>query len=143
MRKNSKRMLALLLTMVMISSAFALTGCGGSGAKSKYAGKWTAVIMDMDGLVMAVDPETDGEMSIEIKDGGKAEFIVDGDSESCDWKEDGDSLIITVEGVDMTAVAGEKENTIVFKNWMDFGIDVTFGKVGTDAADPANYETDL
>ena len=151
MKKNFKRLWIVVLTMVCM--AVALTACSGgnenkSGKEEKksvspFIGEWTTVVVQMDGQTAGWYPEEDGEVRINVKDGGELEFVIDGESESCKWKEENDKLIVEIEGEEVTAELGEKKNTIIFKNWYNGGVDFIMGKVGTDAADVNNYELDI
>lgn len=118
----------LIVAMCMLSA------CGGN-SKSEYVGKWISVLGE------AYDVRLTGEyisgFALDLQDGGNAVLTVEGDSENVKWKNEGNVITITAEGVDMTATV--QNDTMVFDNMLDMGLKLTFAKEGTEAANPENY----
>lgn len=99
-------------------------------------GNYIPVVGEMFGVAL-VGEELDG-FTLELQKGGKGKMAVDGSPGNAKWKDNGDgTLTITVDGKDMTAETGK--DILIFHDMMGMGIDLTFAKEGTDAADPALY----
>ena len=122
--KKSRKLLALLLALIL---AFALAACGGSSGDSgeSSAGESTSADADvlgvyklqsMMGLTVAEMAEMTGDseeevantMTLELKEGGKAEMVSDGDVQELEWTLDGEALTLTdgKEPLDCTLVDG-------------------------------------
>lgn len=133
----------MLLMAVMLT--FSLTACGGGGgggggeeaSDDPCVGTWISVAGSMMGMTLTGDDISGFEFVLESN--GDATLNVDGDSGKGDWSSDGSNVTITVEGTDMVGVLGEDGDTIVFENMMDMGMELTFAREGSAAADPSLY----
>ena len=125
-----------------------LTGCGGGGGGSAAGnqaaekaqadpleGKYIPVVGEMMGVALAGD-DLSG-FGFELQPKGKAVMTVDGESHNVKWKSDESTITITVDGEDITGERGE--DFFVVKDMLGMGMDLTFAKEGTPAADPAQY----
>lgn len=130
-----KKLFRLSMFAGLMLSICMLTACGGGNADSAYVGKWVSVAGEAMGVTLTGD-DISG-FAFDLQDGGKAVFTVEGESENVKWKTEGNVITITENGIEMT---GTLENdTMVFENKLDMGVDLTFAKEGTDAAKPENY----
>lgn len=122
--------LTLIVTLVAV-----FAGCGGGNADAKYEGKYTAVCGEVMGMTMT-DADMD-DFDLDLKSGGKADVVISGESYSVSWTNDDKNITLKVDGVDLVGEIGE--DTIKFTDMLGMGMDVTFAKEGTDAANPENY----
>ncbi len=135
------------------SSAAADTGDSGTGGSASgeeetaepaeiveksIAGNYISVLAEMWGISLTGE-ELEG-FSIDLEDGGSGTMVVDGESGSLTWTDDGEMLIIEIEGEEILGNIGE--DTLVFEDMLGMGLDITFAKEGTAAADPENYLPD-
>ncbi len=128
----------ILWTAAALVLAFVLTACSGGSkvrADQELEGKYIAVMGEMFGVALTGE-ELDG-FSFELESGGKGKVVIDGDSHSIKWKNDDETVTITVDKEDMTAQRGK--DSFVMKDMLGMGMDLTFAKEGTAAADPAQY----
>lgn len=124
-----KKIIAVLLTLAMLLS---LAACGGSAEEDPNAGKYIGISAAVGGFSMPMSDIYPGETWIELKSGGKGSIALDGDSYSMKWALEGESITITLEGVD--SVGTLKDNAIVV-DLMDMGCVMTFRKEGTEPAE--------
>lgn len=126
MKKNSKKILALVMALVL--SMAMLTACGGGGGSEAtgYEGKYYSSKVDLgDGLV--TEGEDAAGMDFELLEGGKVVFDFDGDEFEGEWTLDGDKITLTESsGEGMTGTIDDEK--IVVENMLDMGMDVTFTK---------------
>ena len=121
-----KQVLTFLMVLVMIVS---LVGCGG---KSSPVGTYELITWSSEGVEMSVQDvaalfEMDVDISLELKDDNSFTldmgFLTDGEAISGNWKMDGDSLILSSEGEELSVTYDGK--TIV----LDVDGEIfTFGK---------------
>ena len=132
------------LLAVLLCLGFCLTGCGGGGAAgsgggAKQAdpleGKYIPVVGEMMGVALTGD-ELAG-FGIELQGGGKAVMTVDGESHNVKWTKDDATVTLTVDGEEITGERGE--DYFVVRDMLGLGMDLTFAKEGTPAADPVRY----
>lgn len=130
-----KKLLRISMFAGLISAMCMLSACGGENVDKAYVGKWVSVAGETMGVTLTGD-DISG-FALDLQDGGKAVLTVDGDSNNVKWKNEGNVVTITANGTDMTATV--ENNTMVFENMLDMGLDLTFAKEGTDAVKPENY----
>lgn len=133
-----KKFLAILLAALML---FSLTACGGDkdsvAAADPNLGVYNGVSVVTLGMEMDI-AEVYGEgNSIELKDGGKASFILGGDEMKCDWELKGEELTLSIEGVKSS---GTLKDGVLTVDFMDMGIDMVFAKEGAAVSAPAASE---
>ena len=95
---------ALTLALAALLLLGLLAACGGGSSTSKYEGTyymskigdWT--VQEYADLLGVSVEEAEKTFMLEVKSGGKAAFIEDGDSDDCTWKVDGDKFILTAQG---------------------------------------------
>ncbi len=136
--------LSVILAM-LLSLGLCLTGCtggggsGGSGSSAKaddpLVGKYLAVVGQMLGV--SLTNEDLGGFSIELQNGGKAVLTVEGESHNVKWKSDESTVTLMVDGEEIVGERGEDH--FVVKDMLGMGMDITFAKEGTPAADPVQY----
>ena len=115
-----KRILAILLTLAMLLS---LAACG--GGDDPNAGVYTGTKAEMMGMEMSMDEIYAGENSLQLKSGGKGTITLEGDSFGLKWALDGESLTLTIDGVDCT---GTLKNGVIKIDFMNMGVLLTFEK---------------
>ena len=95
---------ALTLALAALLLLGLLAACGGGSSSGKYEGTyymskladWT--VQEYADLLGVSVEEAEKTFMLEVKSGGKAAFIEDGDSGDCTWKVDGDKFILTAQG---------------------------------------------
>ena len=98
-----KKALALALAALLLIGLLAACG-GGGGGSSKYEGTYYMskladfTVQEYADLFEISLEEAEKAFAIELKSGGKASFIEDGEPEECTWKVDGEKLILTEDG---------------------------------------------
>lgn len=131
-----KKTICIILAAVLI---FSFAACGGGGssvrADSDLFGKYIAVSGEMWGITLSGDEL--GGFSFDLQSGGKGTMEIDGDKSNINWENDDTSITVTVEKEKLVGTRGQ--DTIKFENMLDMGMDLTFAKEGTDAANPDNY----
>jgi len=127
-----KRILSIILTGIMIIS---LASCGGGRADEAYVGNWVSVSGEAMGVTLT--GEDISGFGIELKAGGKGTMTVEGDPANIKWTNDETTLTVTVEGENL--IANISEDTLVFTDFMGLGMDLTFAKEGTAAANSENF----
>lgn len=129
--KAKIKTLAISLGILMLSAA-----CSASGrADDKYEGNYVSVAGEALGVTLTGE-DIDG-FNFDLKDGGKAEVTIDGESHSAKWSNDDTNLTLTIDGTDVVGSIGE--DTVVFDDMLGTGMKLTFAKSGSAAADPALY----
>ena len=127
-----------------IGLGLCFTGCGNAGTSASTAaakqadpivGKYIPVVGEMMGVALTGDEL--GGFGIDLQDGGKAVMTIDGESHNVKWTSDDSTVTVTVDGEKITGERGE--DSILFKDMLGMGMDLTFAKEGTPAADPALY----
>ncbi len=103
--------------------------------ESGIAGSYLAVAGEAMGFTLTGD-EVAG-FNIELDADGSGTMTVDEDSQTFTWTQEGETLIITIEGENIEAVIGE--DILTFEDMLGMGMDLTFAKEGTEAADPELY----
>ena len=127
-----KRLLAILLILAMLLS---LAACGGSAEEDPNAGKYIGIRAAVGGFSMPMSDIYSGETWIELKSGGKGTITLDGDSFSLKWALEGESITITLEGVDSV---GTLKNGAIVMDLMNMGCVMTFQKEGAAVEENAD-----
>lgn len=103
-----KRVLAFLMTLAMI---FSLAACGGSGGGESPAGTYNLTKMSSGGEEISMEEMAeiagmDVGMTLELTEDNKFTMdmgvLGDGEKVSGTWKMDGDSLILSAEGDELS-----------------------------------------
>ena len=106
-----KRVLALLMTLAMIFSLAACGGSGGSGGGESAAGTYSLTKMSSGGEEISMEEMSeiagmDVSMTLELTEDNKFTMdmgvLGDGEKVSGTWKMDGDSLILSAEGDELS-----------------------------------------
>lgn len=131
-----KKFLAILLAALML---FSLTACGGDkdsvAAADPNLGLYKGVHVVTFGVEMPFEEVYGEGNSIELKDGGKAEFNLGGDSMKCDWELKCEELTVTVEGVPSS---GTLKDGVMSIDFMNMGIEMVFAKEGVTVESSAS-----
>lgn len=130
-----KKLLSVLLTLVMVLSLAACGGGSGGRADKAYVGEWISVAGTAFGFTMTGE-EISG-FGITLESGGKGKMTIDGDSAKVKWTNDDSNITIEIEGEKLVGAIGE--DTLTFIDLLGTGMDLTFAKEGSDAANPENY----
>lgn len=124
-----KKRIAILLTLVMLLS---LAACGG-GEPDPNAGKYQGISAKALGMTMDMSEVYPGETWVELKSGGKGTVMLDGDDFPMKWTLDGETITITVEGVDSV---GRLADGVITVDLMEMGVEMTFLKEGAQMPAP-------
>lgn len=124
-----------ILALIVVLMAVLLTSCGGK-VDERLSGKWIAIKAQASGVTMPASEVYPEGFTLEFVSGDKVDFVVNGEKETAKWSLNGDEIKIT---------AGDEEwngtlngDFIDFKNVSDMGVDISFGREGTDAMDPVH-----
>ncbi|MBO4903102.1 MAG: hypothetical protein J5518_09945 [Lachnospiraceae bacterium] len=80
-----------VLFACLIAGCMALAGCGGKKSTDPNVGHYDAVGLEYDGFSLDTDAD---ENYIELKDKGKLEIMLEGETSSGKWSLDGDEISI-------------------------------------------------
>ena len=130
-----KKIICLALTFVLL---LGLVACGGGSsvrADAALEGRYIPVVGEMMGISLMGD-ELDG-FEVDLNSGGKGTITIEGDSSNISWKNDDSTITLTVSKEEIVGELGTDQFKI--KDMLGMGIDLTFAKEGTDAANPENY----
>lgn len=133
-----KKLFSLILALLLLIT---LGACGKSGGRSDDAlvGKYVAVSGTAMGVTLSGDDMAG--FKLELMSGGKAKLNVEGTTAEGKWKNDDNTLTLTIENTDM--VGKLDKDTITFesilKELVGTSMDVKLAKEGTDAAKPENF----
>ena len=124
-----KKIVALMLTIVLLLSLSACTG----GEPDPNEGKYQAVSAKAMGVTMDVAEVYPGETWVELKSGGKGTVMLDGDDFPMKWTLDGEAITITIDGVDSV---GSLADGVLTVDLMEMGVEMTFLKEGAEMPAP-------
>lgn len=127
-----KKFIAFILAGIM---GLSVVSCGGGRADDKYVGEWISVAGTALGMTLTGD-DISG-FAFDLKAGGKGTMTVEGEKAKLKWTNDDAAITIKVQGEELVATI--KEDTFVLENIFDTGMDVTFAKKGSEAANPENF----
>ncbi|MGI6020194.1 MAG: lipoprotein [Lachnospiraceae bacterium] len=120
-----KKMIAILLAIAMLLS---LTACGG-GEPDPNAGKYQGVSAKALGITMDMSEVYPGETWMELESGGKGTVMLDGDEYPMKWTLEGETITLTIEGVDSV---GTLADGVITVDLMDMGVEMAFLKEGAE-----------
>lgn len=120
-----KKRIAILLTIVMMLS---LAACGG-GEPDPNAGKYQGISAKALGMTMDMSEVYPGETWVELKSGGKGNIMLDGEEFPMKWTLDGETITITIDGVDSVGILADGVITV---EPMNMGVEMTFLKEGAE-----------
>ena len=123
-----KKITVLLLALAMLLS---LAACGWDGVDDPYAGEYEGVSVSMMGVDLDMGEVYPGENKLVLKNGGKAELILEGDKINGKWTLEGETFNLVVDGDDCP---GTLQNGVVVFDFAGSGIMMTFQKEGSNAA---------
>ncbi len=89
-----RRTIALFLCLLVFSSCFVLTACGGTGkdlSESKYVGTWKCENLSLK----EESAELESEWIITLNPDGTAQSVSDEEVQNCNWTETGDGFKLT------------------------------------------------
>ncbi len=105
--KKLKKITALLLTAALL---LGLTACGGPTYDESLLGVYTCYAVEMMGYNMPADEVLSEASTLELKQGGKGNMNVEGESGSIKYTLDGENITVEIEGE--TAKGTLKEGVI-------------------------------
>ncbi|MBR0163967.1 MAG: hypothetical protein IJQ12_04755 [Lachnospiraceae bacterium] len=117
-----KRLRTFFVTMIFAIAAFTLSACGGSAEPDENSGVYEAVSAKAFGLEMAIDELYEGGMSIELKDGGKAVFTLEGKDYKMKWSHDGKDFQAKGGGAELEGTV--EDGALLLTNLMGSGVDI-------------------
>ena len=135
-RNQTRKLTAILLSLVL---ALSLAACGGDGGEAKgtgVEGRYEGDQVNLLGWQPVSEVYEEGDNYIDLKAGGKGDFCIDGDSMKITWKLDGENLTITSDGADCTATL--KDGVIITDL---FGVDIKMSFVKAGAKAPVFEDT--
>lgn len=105
--KRFKKITAVLLTAALL---LGLAACGGPTYDEELLGVYTCYAVEMMGYEMSADEVLSEESTVELKQGGKGNMSVEGESDSMKYTLDGENITIEIEGE--TAVGTLKDGIL-------------------------------
>ena len=118
--KKVQRLTGIVTTMIL---AVSLVGCA-KPEPDPNSGMYEAVSAEMMGMAMDVSDIYENGVSFELKDGGKCEANMDGETAGMKWEVNGDSIHLKGGGVELDGTIGGGE--LVLENMLDMGVNMTF-----------------
>jgi hypothetical protein len=124
-----KKLLAVLMVFALL---FTVAACG-NDASDPNLGKYVGVSCEMLGMTMDMTEVYPGENYLELKSGGSAVVVLDGDRITGKWTLDGDKFNINLENEDCP---GTLKDGVVTFDLAGYGIMLTFAKEGSKIPAP-------
>lgn len=118
-----KKIIAFLMAVAMLLS---LAACGG-GEPDPNCGVYQGIRGEMDGIVLTMEELYPGESYLELKSGGKADLVLEGDKFTGKWTLEGDQFNLVVDGEDCP---GTLKDGIAIFDFTGIGLYLTFAKDG-------------
>ncbi len=100
-----------------------LTGCAKESEADPNAGLYKGTVAEALGMQLEIDEVFEGGMSIELKNGGKAQFNYEGKSYNLKWTLDGTTFHAEGGGAELDGT--RSDGTMVLENILDSGINIT------------------
>ena len=120
MKKSYSLITLLLLTGLL---ALILAGCG-SSEPDPNSGVYNAVSAEMMGITLDINDFSDEDISIELKDGGKAKFVYEGDDYSMKWEHDGVTFHAKGGGAELDGTLSN--GTLHLEDMLGMGVNMDF-----------------
>lgn len=124
MKRLIRTGLIVALSLIM---CFAL-GCG-SAPDDPNCGVYNCTTVEAMGYELSIDDVLENGASLELKGGGKADIVLDGESYGATWSYEGSEITITADDVDSV---GTMENGRIDIDLMDMGMTYHFVKEGME-----------
>ena len=132
-KKKGGRILALVILALVALAAIIYIFSGKSGGKtttdSADLGLYVARSGEMNGLSINIDSIWDKGFTIELKEKGKADINIDGETGSAKWTLDGEKFTVKGSGIDCSGTLSD--GVLTLENAMDSGVTITFTRDGT------------
>ena len=133
-----KRKISMVLALMMLVCALALTGCGAD----PHAGNWAADEVVIGGEALPAAQGLGAEMTLILQDGDAMALVITDETspeapstERGHWKVDGSTLTLTFdvceEDSEMAGAVMEgtfKGRTLTIENWLGTGMTLKFAK---------------
>ncbi|WP_461821137.1 hypothetical protein [Blautia stercoris] len=135
-----KKSIRYLLSVILVVSMLSLIGCGGGGKAAKknpYEGKWIAVVAEALGTQMPIEECFEGDVNLEIEHSGKVKFTIDNDKGTGKLAKKDEKTVLKIEGEEMSVTLDG--DTLTLDDLLGQGVNIIFGREGTDATNPENY----
>lgn len=135
-----KKSIRYLLSVILVVSMLSLIGCGGGGKAAKknpYEGKWIAVVAEALGTQMPIEECFEGDVNLEIENSGKVKFTIDDDKGTGKLVKKDEKTVLKIEGEEMSVTLDG--DTLTLDDLLGQGVNIIFGREGTDATNPENY----
>ncbi len=100
-----------------------LAGCAKESEPDPNAGLYKGTVAEALGLQLEIDDVFEGGMSIELKNGGKAQFNYEGKSYNLKWTLDGTTFHAEGGGAELDGTLSD--GTMVLENILDSGVNIT------------------
>ena len=138
-----KKSIRYLLSVILVVSMLSLIGCGGGGKAAKknpYEGKWIAVVAEALGTQMPIEECFEGDVNLEIEHSGKVKFTIDNDKGTGKLAKKDEKTVLKIEGEEMSVTLDG--DTLTLDDVLGQGVNIIFGREGTDATNPENDLTE-
>ena len=134
-KKGGGKILFIVLAALVVLGAvlFLVLGRGGTAAPAAddaVLGLYVAQKAEMNGINIKISDMWDDGFTIELKNKGKAEIVVDGEKGSAKWTLDGSAFTVKGSGVDCSGTLSDGVMTL--ENVMDTGVKLVFTKDGAE-----------
>ena len=146
-KKGGGKILFIVLAALVVLGAvlFLVLGRGGTAAPAAddaVLGLYVAQKAEMNGINIKISDMWDEGFTIELKNKGKAEIVVDGEKGSAKWTLDGSAFTVKGSGVDCSGTLSDGVMTL--ENVMDTGVKLDIlGVYHADKAMAFGTEVDI
>ena len=117
--KTKKTGIWILMTVLMVSL---LAGCGGKSEPDENSGLYKAVSVKALGIEMSADEIYDDDITLELKDGGKAVFAYEGDEYKMKWSRDRKHFEAKGGGAELAGTIGD--GVLVLEDILGTGMEI-------------------
>ena len=118
-----KKILAVLLTAVMVLS---LAACGGTGGADPNEGVYKATSGEYGGISINIDKVFDGGVTLQLKSGDRAVLTMGGQDYNLKWSLDGRDFTLTASDSEYTGTLAD--GVLTLENVLDSGVNMTLEK---------------